>query len=151
MRVGSAFAGRRQQIHEVARRVPVVLVLERYIQVRSGTEELEQGPECEAVAPVSLQGKINLDPLDTCNLCPRRDRRHVARAKIPKQEIVKVHAAISSLDSAEWEWAQGGRLQRFFRPEWARVPSGSFGGEGRMKRTFARGCSSVTIAGTGPT
>ena len=97
--------------------------------------EVGQGPERKALAPVSLQREIDFDPLNACNLCPRRDQRHVARVNIPKQEIVEVHTALCSLDCASGNGGKAFAPNGFLRLEWGRNPKGKFRGEVLGKRT----------------
>ena len=49
----------RQQIHEVARGLPVLLVFERHIEIGGGPEHVQERPQCKALAPVLLEPEID--------------------------------------------------------------------------------------------
>ena len=54
----------RQQIHEVAGRFPVFLVLERHIEIGGGPEHVQERPQRKALAPVLLKAEIDPAMLD---------------------------------------------------------------------------------------
>ena len=83
-----------RQIHEIPRRLAILLALERDVEIGRGAEHVEQRPEREAAAAVLREAEVDLHMLD-----PRLERLGAKRGEIGGAEIaaelvVEVHSSL---------------------------------------------------------
>lgn len=80
-----------QDIHEVAGCFPVFLVLERHVEVRGGSEHVQERPQRKALVPVLLKAEIDPAVLDAGSKGVGSNPGEVGGGEVALQQIVKLH------------------------------------------------------------